>query len=595
MSNASLTPTGGWYADPLDAAQLRWWDGFAWTQQTTPASAAEPLAPVTPITVPVPPATVPSVPVPPAAAADDGPGIYIPRNSVFKMAEAVDGQAYVPEWSGIADISDEVALSGVPVQLALTATPSEGPPIPVSADAFPILGLTPEPDAAPEPPAPVWEVEAPLAKPIDELFPLAGPAAFAAVPAATPTGDPFPGLVPTATEPEPELAPVPIPALAAVPALVETPEPAGFAPEPATPKPVAQPELYAGPALVAAPVPAPFDAPSPALAPMVPTAEASDADYEPLVARAIPQPAMLSAPVETLASDAEPATAPSLAAPVAAPVGTGTAWPAEGTYQPHPGTYVPFDPNAVPAQNPVPVMPVIPFSSRDPYNPASTSRPALRSYGGAPVGPSGSTYTPALVIILLAPLLMAGGYALLFQLALINVGLAPNLAVAGLLVALFFIGIGAAQFDRNTLAKRGYFDLASPFWILLSPLVYLCVRASRLHSQGSGGIRAVLLWFAAWAGAAAILTFSTLAALTAVTPDRIAQTEQLVAQSFVTDKVTPTVDCPAVPSFAPGTVFTCTATSGSTVKLVQVTITGLTGGESYKLVSTTTSPGATTP
>jgi hypothetical protein len=763
VSNASLTPTGGWYADPMDAAQLRWWDGVNWTQQTTPASDAEPLAPVTPI---APEAPAPAHPPAPAAPAADGPGIYIPRNSVFKMAEAVDGQTYLPEWSGLADISDEVALSGVPVQLALTATPSEGPPIPVSADAFPILGFTPEPVAA-EPAAPAWQVEQPLATPIDQLFPVAGPPAAAAAaptpapapapapinavaafpiaaptlvtsapvasapaadapvqassfplpvppvpatipvpaPAAAfsiavahaptdvdaspslspdifptaapasaltvappPTGALFPGLVPDAEEPsiEPDAAPpVSIPVLAAVPDLIEpaeaaapvaapvaeapiaevpvfeipvveapvveapvveapvaiaapvaeapviqapaiaapvSPEPIGLesvvAPQVVAPQVAApQPELYAGPTVAATPVPMPFDAPAPPLAAPAPVTDAPGVGYEPLVARAIPQPVLLAAPVETPAavaeSTAEP-VAPSMA-PASAPFAAAPAepaWPADGTYQPHPGVYVPFDPNAVVVEERVPV---IPFSSRDPFNPASTSRPALRSYGAAPVGPSGSTFTPALAIILLTPLLIAAGYALLFQLATINVGLAPNIALAALLGALFFVGIGAAQFDRNSLARRGYFDLASPFWILLSPLVYLGVRASRLHSQGSGGIRAVFLWFVAWAGAAAILAFSTFAALTAVTPDRIAQTEQAIAQSYTVDKVVPKVDCPSVPSFASGTVFNCTATAGSTVQLVQVTITNWTGTEAYTVVPTTTTPAATAP
>ena len=688
MSNASLTPAGGWYADPMDAAQLRWWDGVNWTPETTEATAAttaEPLAPVTPI---APEPSEPFEPAPaanaaveaaaaaattaptaaPAAPVTDGPGIYIPRNSVFKMADAVDGQAYVPEWSGIADISDEVALSGVPVQLALTATPSEGPPIPVSADAFPILGATPEPVAAP-PAAPAWQVEQPLAKPIDQLFPLAGPAAAPMptasapvpvppmpttlpVPAASPafsiavahapepvgagpalssdvfpssapasaltaapapTGALFPGLVPNTPEPVPiaRLTSVPVqaqvPVLAAVPELVEVPEPVAApelvaapepvaapelvaAPEPDAPQPIAapQPELYAGPTLTAVPAPTPFDAPAPQLEAPVPETPAG-VGYEPVVARAIPQPALMDAPVETPVPVFEP-LAP-YAAPVFEPAPAETVWPTEGTYQPHPGSYVPFDPSAVHIED---AMPTIPFSSRDPFNPASTSRPALRSYGAALVVPSGSTYTPALAIILLTPLLIAGGYALLFQLATINVGIAPNIALAALLGALFFVGIGAAQFDRNSLAKRGYFDLASPFWILLSPLVYLGVRASRLHAQGSGGIRAVFLWFAAWAGAAAILAFSTFAALTAVTPDRVVQTEQMVAQ-FASPKVAASVQCPNIPSFASGTVFNCQVTTGSTVELVQVTITDWFGGESYKTIDPVTTPAATAP
>lgn len=653
MSNVSLTPAGGWYADPMDAAQLRWWDGANWTRKTTPAVASDdaapttgPVAPVTPIAplAPEPAQTAPE-PMPPAA---DAPGVYIPRNSVFKMADAVDGQAYVPEWSGIGDISDEVALSGVPVQLALTSAPTDGPPIPVSADAFPVLGFESETtqDAAPPP----WKVEEPLAKPVDQLFPTTDPpvggasakkvdaflfagadpfapitssaaptvdAAFAPavsptappvsptdsaamfadifpnvtpasvtptngpVVAPAPTGAIFPGLVPSSDEPAtggPAQAPVVVPVLAAVPEFLPE-SPAADAPVAAPPIPQAAPVIpVVAPALPFA-LPEPDAVPSESYVP----APAPAAGYEPLVARAIPQPVSFApAPTSTPApAPAEPE--PVYFAPTAAPVQPEAAWPSAGTYQPHPGAYVPFDPNAVRVEE---APPAIPFSSRDPFNAASTSRPGLRSYGSAPVGPSGSTYTGALVMILLTPLLIAGGYALLFQLNAINVGLAPNLALDGLLVALFFIGIGAAQFDRNTLAKRGYFDLASPFWILLSPLVYLGVRASRLRPQGSGGVRAVLLWFLAWAGAAAILTLSTFSAMTAVTPERVVQTQLSVAQHLTVGGAAPSVQCPSIPSYTAGTVFNCTATSATTVQLVQVTVTDWLGGESYRIIST---------
>ena len=105
----------------------------------------------------------------------------------------------------------------------------------------------------------------------------------------------------------------------------------------------------------------------------------------------------------------------------------------------------------------------------------------------------------------------------------------------------------------------------------------------------------MLLWFVAWAAAAVILTFSTFAALNAVTPGRIAQTEQAIAHELVHNKVTPKVDCPSIPSFTVGAEFNCTATSGNTVRLVQVTITNWTGGESYKLIATRTTPAAATP
>ena len=33
-----MPPPRGWYPDPEDASQLRWWDGQTWTDQRRPAS-----------------------------------------------------------------------------------------------------------------------------------------------------------------------------------------------------------------------------------------------------------------------------------------------------------------------------------------------------------------------------------------------------------------------------------------------------------------------------------------------------------------------------------------------------------------------------
>lgn len=41
MSN----PAAGWYADPTNDTQLRWWDGSSWTTETTPAPGAVPAVP----------------------------------------------------------------------------------------------------------------------------------------------------------------------------------------------------------------------------------------------------------------------------------------------------------------------------------------------------------------------------------------------------------------------------------------------------------------------------------------------------------------------------------------------------------------------
>ena len=552
VSTASSTPAGGWYADPLDASLLRWWDGSTWSKQTMPSDAA----PSTPD-----PRTLSAV-APVLTAVPRGDEPYVPSNSVFRMAETVAGEAYVPEWSGLAEISDEVARSGVPVQLALTSTPSE-PPIPVSADVFP--SLRPESAVTPAVKEPAWHVEAPLAAPVDKLFPVTSAAAAFPVaspaaafpttpvapvapaapvmppvvapvlapvvmpvlapestlsaqvfPAAAPTpvpqpaGDSFPGLVPSsAAAPPAPVAPAPTlfadppppapVALAPAPvALAPAPEaPVALAPAPAVPAPAPEPVLYAGPAPTEV---APDPVAPPDFQPFA--ASTPGASYVPVAPRPIPQPLQLGAPT--------PSATPAEIVPIA-PSAPTEYWPTQGTpsggqYQPNPGDYVPYDPNAVHLEP----VPVIPFSSRDPYNSASTARPGMRAYAAAPVGPTGSTWTGGLAFILLAPLMQAAAYFAWIQLVAtgtISNGTFPY--IAGTVAIIGVLALASSQFDRNALAKRGYFDLASPFWVLLvPPLVYLIVRATRLSGQGRGAPVAIVLSLLSSAAAGGLIAFA---------------------------------------------------------------------------------------
>ena len=595
VSTASSTPAGGWYADPLDASLLRWWDGATWSKQTMPADPAPSPTPEDPrpTLAAVPPllSVVPPVAVPRA----DEP--YVPSNSVFRMAETSAGDAYVPEWSGFADISPEVALSGVPVQLALTSTPTE-PPIPVSADVFPTLRG--ESEVTPKIKEPAWHVEAPLAAPVDQLFPVASAAAASPTIAATPTppaqpmppaqpvialGAPisphapsdsmlsphvFPVAAPAApfveavAPPAAAPAPVPQPAGDSFPGLVPTAAPAP-APTPApAPAPVPAPTIYAGPEVATNPVAPPDFQPFATSTP--------GATYTPVAPRPIPQPLQLGAPTI-------PAT-PSELVP-AVPSAPTEYWPTQGTpspgaqYQPNPGDYVPFDPNAVNLQP----VPVIPFSSRDPYNSASTARPGMRAYAAAPVGPSGSTWTGGLVFMLLAPLISTATFFVWSQLTT-TAGL--SLSSAGWLPfalgGIGLIGLAAAQIDRNALARRGYFDLASPFWVLLvPPLVYLIVRALRLRGQGRGAGPAIGLWALSYVAANILIGVISVAWLSAPTPQKVAFVESTIQQQLATKHITATVKCPAVTSFAPGSTFDCTAAGQGASQQVRVTVSDWAG------------------
>gem|GEM_PF-2417368 len=683
VSTASPTPAGGWYADPLDASLLRWWDGATWSKQTMPADAA--------LNASGPGASAP-VTAPPLLTAVPRPDEpYVPPNSVFKLAETA-GDAYVPEWSGFADISPEVALSGVPVQLALTSASSE-PPIPVSADAFPMLRGE-EPVIAQK--EPVWKVEAPLAAPVDQLFPVDGapatvspraaaqmaPAPVAAAPLAAapiapapapapialgapitpappasadifpivgaaapvaaavpvapaevppPVGDSFPGIVPTVATPVepirepaaaeaamlatlapaavPVAAPVPVaqpvpvaaPAAAPVPAPMPEPElvpvpvaapmPQAFAPQPLAPQPVApqplapqpvasQPVVYTGPAPVEVatnPVAPPDFQPFAASTP--------GATYTPVAPRPIPQPLQLSAPSAPAGSELVPATPYVVADP------PGEYWPTQGTpppgtqYQPNPGNYVPFDPNSVHLE-PVPVMP---FASRDPYN-SSSMRPGMRAYAAAPIGPSGSTWTGGVVFMLLAPLIQAAVYIGWIQLVQSATLTNDTFTYAsGIVGVIWLLSLASAQFDRNALARRGYFDLASPFWILLlPPFVYLIVRATRLRGQGRGAPLAIVLALLSAIAGPALIVFAVMTMLTTPTDARVAHIQSTIEASLASKNITATVSCPDVPSLAPDSTFMCTATTANATLPFKVTIVDWTGDFTVSSTTSTT-------
>ena len=55
-------PSAGWYADPQDAAQLRWWDGARWSEHTAPVPQPAAVAPVAAVAVPVLAGPLPTVP-----------------------------------------------------------------------------------------------------------------------------------------------------------------------------------------------------------------------------------------------------------------------------------------------------------------------------------------------------------------------------------------------------------------------------------------------------------------------------------------------------------------------------------------------------
>lgn len=83
------TPAPGWYPDPAQQGQQRYWDGTAWTQSTQPAPGVVP-APPAPPAAPAAPAAAPAaaaaayVPAAPAAPAYSGPMTGAPQVSFIE-------------------------------------------------------------------------------------------------------------------------------------------------------------------------------------------------------------------------------------------------------------------------------------------------------------------------------------------------------------------------------------------------------------------------------------------------------------------------------------------------------------------------------
>lgn len=87
-------PEAGWYDDPEDAAQLRYWDGSAWTAQRRPRDLPPPPPPLTPPAVPnVPLGTAASIAA--AGVAGAGPAGWPAPSRTFPEAVQVSLSKYV--------------------------------------------------------------------------------------------------------------------------------------------------------------------------------------------------------------------------------------------------------------------------------------------------------------------------------------------------------------------------------------------------------------------------------------------------------------------------------------------------------------------
>ncbi len=135
----SSPPPAGWYPDPADARQRRWWDGLSWSNQTSPVPAApgaQPRAllhsesPTPPTQTSIPPyATPPYTVVPTGSAVSTraAPGSISPASVYRPLVPGTGGQlgsGYTPPplgvWRSPADTRPLVRGMGDAIRVVFT-------------------------------------------------------------------------------------------------------------------------------------------------------------------------------------------------------------------------------------------------------------------------------------------------------------------------------------------------------------------------------------------------------------------------------------------------------------------------------------------
>jgi len=443
MSVASSASTPpGWYPDPEGRPEKRWWNGSTWTGSYAPVVAAA---------VPAPAPALAEKPTSAAAAET------MQLTSTSQLASLPSGPGYA---------SLLAALPAVPVWVEPTTEPA-----PVAGGAY---ASAPPPSIAPA---------------------ASGQAAF-------PTFSPAsPGTM---------AGPPALPGLAALPAYASngTPMPSAALPSTAAPLNVQNPQLAlasSSSAPASAPTaPAPFTVPStwapPSAAPQAvhtqqqwPTAQPAFTPQAPVPAPSYAQAVPLTAPAPAPSTAQQfPQSAPSFI-------------PAEPSF---------FVPSAAPTYTPsTPALSYVAPSYSPPQSAAvravNDDGPQYQPFGmisavrTGPVGPPEIAYTTAVWLQALLPLLVMGTAV---SLVLWLPEFYSRFVQFGLVAVLVIATIGLAVSDYRTLTNAGHSRAAYPGWVLLTPLVYLSVRAARTKDEAQKGVAPLLVWFLA-VGVAVALWF----------------------------------------------------------------------------------------
>ncbi len=111
-SSGSL-PIAGWYPDPEDATQTRWWNGVGWSDHRKPAATAT--------AAPTPPPAAPVVPVVPAATPEAANPYLAPANPYAAQptpyATPAAGPYSAAPYAAAPATSNGIALAGFIVAL----------------------------------------------------------------------------------------------------------------------------------------------------------------------------------------------------------------------------------------------------------------------------------------------------------------------------------------------------------------------------------------------------------------------------------------------------------------------------------------------
>jgi hypothetical protein len=116
MSDPNALPIAGWYPDPEDEANDRWWNGATWSDHRRPRNAGAGWAPAAAPATAAPAAAVPSAAVPTAAApATAAPTGAAPAAVAPAAAPAYQpyAPAYAPNYAPAQQMRNPTAFAGM--------------------------------------------------------------------------------------------------------------------------------------------------------------------------------------------------------------------------------------------------------------------------------------------------------------------------------------------------------------------------------------------------------------------------------------------------------------------------------------------------